>query len=106
MDNFFLKNIVNPMISTFLDQGWISLEYVGIVNVHDGMILKDYIAILKANNIRLYENEDELIWIYSKIGKHTPKEVGIILRTPTKFIFIINGRISLIYRKNSMIFYP
>ena len=68
-----MKDIVSPGISTFLDQG-LSSEYVRIVDVQYGMIWKDSIPILKSCNIRLSGNEDELVWIYSKTCKYTPKE--------------------------------
>ena len=71
---YYLNDIVNPQTSTFLDQGWLSSDFVGLVDVQDGLIWKGFIAILKVGNIILSGNADELVWIHSKTGKYTPND--------------------------------
>ena len=43
------------------------------MDIQDVLIWNDYTAILKANNIRLYDFVDEWVWIRSKFGKYSPK---------------------------------
>ena len=74
---YFLKDIDNPWSSFLLDQGWLSSNNVGIVDIQDVLIWNDYTTILKANNIRLFDSIDELVWIHSKSGNTLLKLVSL-----------------------------
>ena len=60
---YFLNDIACPGMSLLLEQGWISSKNIGILDIHDSLIWNGYIAIIKASNIRLSNDVDELVWI-------------------------------------------
>ena len=71
---YFLKDIGCPGVSMLMEQGWLSRENVGLVDIQDVIIWKGFIVVLKASNLRLTNAVDELVWIQSKTGKYSPKD--------------------------------
>ena len=61
-------------MSILLEQGCISSENLGLEDLRDVLIWNGHIALLKASNIRLFDFDDELVWIQSKSGKYSPKD--------------------------------
>ena len=53
-------------------QGWLSAHEVGLENLNDGNLWNAYISLLKSSNTRINENEEVLLWDFSKTGHYTP----------------------------------
>ena len=52
-----------------MEKGWISSEFLGLVDDQDILCWNGYLAILKISNIRLNNVDDELVWNQSKYVK-------------------------------------
>ena len=57
----------------FLDQGWLSSNDLGLVEIMDINAWNGYLTILKSSHIKLRNEVDELVWNQTKTGKYTPK---------------------------------
>ena len=58
----------------FMGQGWLKVEDAGLVDNNDGILWNAYIILLKSSNITLNNNEDVLVWVFSKDGIYSPKD--------------------------------
>ena len=71
---FSLKDIGTPRLTCPLEQSWLSTEQLGLVDQHDVIVWKGYLAILKSSHVRLSNDSDVLVWSLSKSRKYSPKE--------------------------------
>ena len=57
-----------------MEQHWLTVDYIGLVDLQEIATWNGYIAILKASHVRISNEDDVLVWNLSKSGKYTPKE--------------------------------
>ena len=57
-----------------MEQQWLSIDYIGLVDLQDVSIWNGYLAIVKSSHVKLSNNLDELVQNLSKSGKYTPKD--------------------------------
>ena len=70
---YFLKDIGRPGVTLLLEQGWLSVDRIGLVDNPDIILWNGYIAMLKAIHVRLYVDDDILVWNQAKSGVYSPK---------------------------------
>ena len=70
---YFLKDVGILSMSFFMEQGWLSSNDLGLVEIIDINAWNGYLTILKSNHIRLRNEVDVLVWNQTKTGKYTPK---------------------------------
>ena len=70
---YFLKDVGIMSVNFFMDQGWLSSNDLGLVEIMDINAWNGYLSILKSIHTRLRNVMDELVWNQAKTGKYTPK---------------------------------
>ena len=59
---YFLKDVGTLTVSFLMEQGWLSSNDLGLVEILDINACNGYLAILKSSQIRLRNEEDVLVW--------------------------------------------
>ena len=67
-----LKDIACLGIVLLQDQGWLHADLFGFVE-QEIIIWNNYVALLISSHVRISNEDDQLVWSYSKTGKYTPK---------------------------------
>ena len=44
-----------------MEQQWLSIDYIGLVDLQDVLIWNGYLAIVKSSHVKLSNNLDELV---------------------------------------------
>ena len=58
---YFLKDIGCPRVSLMLEQGWLTVDFIGLVDNQDVTCWNGYLVILKASHVRLLNDADVLV---------------------------------------------
>ena len=69
---FYLRQIINPTVSTLFSQGWISIQYLNLQG--EWVVVQNmYLEALKYAHIWIRNSEDEFIWDSDRAWVYTPK---------------------------------
>ena len=60
-------------MTLLLEQGWLLVDRIGLVDNPDIILWNGYLAMLKAIHVRLYVDDDILVWNHAKTGVYSPK---------------------------------
>ena len=60
-------------MTLLLEQDWLSVDRIGLVENHDIILWNGYLAMLTAIHVRLYVGDDILVWNQAKTGVYSPK---------------------------------
>ena len=70
---YFLKDIGRPTVTLLLEQGWLFVDRIDLVDNTDIILWNGYLPMLKAIHVRLSIDDNILVWNQAKSRVYSPK---------------------------------